>query len=365
MKVRFYGVRGSIATAGDETRRYGGNTSCVAVEVAGETLIFDAGTGLRKLGADLMKAGPTGITAHLFYSHLHWDHIQGFPFFGPAFVPGNRLHVHAVAPSPACEAHENFDSRAATMELRLADIAAALAAPTDPDPKAGVRAAMASQMQAPNFPVGLEAMRADLTFVDVPAGDVVTVNPFVTVRHTSVDHPNGCVAWRVDAGGKSVVYATDLELAEGEAGAVFHNLVELCRGADLLVFDAMYTPEEYAGIGTFPRRGWGHSTFEMGAAVAEQAGVKQLALFHHDPGHDDAFMDQLGARARTRFAGTVVATEGMEIDLEATGAGAARCTTGVLCLDVAAARALSPGGSAGTSPSHAAAPQAEAAGAGA
>ena len=102
MLVKFYGVRGSIACAGDETRRYGGNTSCVAIVVGGETLIFDAGTGLRKLGGDLMKAhGPTGVKAHLFLSHLHWDHIQGFPFFTPAFVPKNQLNVWGVTPRPS------------------------------------------------------------------------------------------------------------------------------------------------------------------------------------------------------------------------------------------------------------------------
>jgi phosphoribosyl 1,2-cyclic phosphodiesterase len=306
MKVRFYGVRGSIATAGDETRRYGGNTSCVVVEAAGETLIFDAGTGLRKLGADLMKDGPTGIEARLFFSHLHWDHIQGFPFFGPAFVPGNRLDIYGVTPSVADAARDGFDGHPATVELNLHELAL-------PDPSEGVRAAMASQMKAPNFPVGLDAMRAELNFIDVPNGEKLTISPFVTVRHTSVDHPNGCVAWRVDAEGKSVVYATDLELAEGTDGSVFDGLVELSRGADLLIFDAMYTPEEYEGKGTFSRKGWGHSTFEMGAAVAEQAGIPSLALFHHDPGHDDAFMDALAVRAQKRFAGCFVAKEGLDV----------------------------------------------------
>jgi phosphoribosyl 1,2-cyclic phosphodiesterase len=324
MRVRFYGVRGSIATAGDETRRYGGNTSCVVVEASGETLIFDAGTGLRKAGADLMRAhGPQGVQAHVFFSHLHWDHIQGFPFFGPAFVRGNRVQVWGVQATAdvvdSAVLDTVVDQRPATMELNLEAL-------RTPDPAGGVRAAMASQMQAPNFPVGLEAMRADLRFIDVPLGERITLSPFVTMRHVAVDHPNGCVAWRVDAEGRSVVYATDLELAEGAGGAVFDGLVELCRGADLLVFDAMYTPEEYAGSATshapgvaagglFSRRGWGHSTFEMGAAVAERAGVGSLALFHHDPAHDDAFMDALADRAAARRQGTFVAKEGMELSL--------------------------------------------------
>jgi phosphoribosyl 1,2-cyclic phosphodiesterase len=306
LKVKFYGVRGSIATAGDETRRYGGNTSCVLVEASGPagkaTLVFDAGTGIRKLGNDLMKRGP--VDAHLFFSHLHWDHIQGFPFFAPAFIPGNRLHVYGVR-SPV-----DTSGSATTQEINLATLndAPAVAEATS------VKAAMAAQMTPPNFPVGLDAMRASLEFLDVPYGDRMRVGP-AAVRHVGVDHPNGCVAWRVDSDGSSVVYATDLELAEGVGGQVFDDLVDLCRGTDLLIFDAMYTPEEYNGVGTFSRRGWGHSTFEMGAAVAEQANVSQLALFHHDPGHDDAFMDALGKRAKERFSSLFVAAEGQEVEL--------------------------------------------------
>jgi len=173
---------------------------------------------------------------------------------------------------------------------------------------------MAAQMMAPNFPVGLETMKGHLEFLDVPYRHTLQIGG-ATIRHVGVDHPNGCVAWRVDAGGASVVYATDLELAEGTRSEVFHGLVDLARGADALVFDAMYTPEEYEGTNTFARKGWGHSTFEMGAAVAEAAGVRELCLFHHDPSHDDAFMDALSDRARKRFAHTSVAQEGMELSL--------------------------------------------------
>jgi phosphoribosyl 1,2-cyclic phosphodiesterase len=313
MKVRFYGVRGSIATAGDETARYGGNTSCVVVDAGDAPLIFDAGTGLRKVGSELMKTmGPGHVNAHLFLSHLHWDHIQGFPFFTPAFVPGNRVSVWGVRPADVGDDDarvvdidaDDEDGNPATLQLNPGML--------DPDPRDGVKAALAGQMRAPNFPVGLDAMRADLKFFDVPYGDRIVLSPFVTVRHTGVDHPNGCVAWRVDCGGKSVVYATDLELAEGEGGRVFDDLVTLARGADLLIFDAMYTPEEYEGKAGMPRNGWGHSTYEMGARVCEKAGVAELALFHHDPAHDDAFMDTLGERARSRFARTFVAREGQE-----------------------------------------------------
>ncbi len=300
IRLKLYGVRGSIATAGDETRRYGGNTSCVAMHAGGKTLIFDAGTGIRKLGNEL---GFSGVDAHLFFSHLHWDHIQGFPFFGPAFAPKNHLTVYGVQSPPPGPWDDDVPQT-------LHDGSPSLEGPAP----SSVREAMAAQMTAPNFPVGLDAMKADLRFVDVPYGEAIALDD-VVVRHVGVDHPNGCVAYRVEHGGSSAVYATDLELAEGSDGAVFDGLVDLARGADMLVFDAMYTPEEYEGRGTFSRRGWGHSTFEMGAAVAEAAGVKQLCLFHHDPGHDDTFMDLLSVRARKRFAATTVAREGLELCL--------------------------------------------------
>jgi phosphoribosyl 1,2-cyclic phosphodiesterase len=278
MRVSFYGVRGSIATAGEPTRRYGGNTSCVAVEVAGQHLIFDAGTGIRTLGLDLARAsGRARVHANLFFSHLHWDHIQGFPFFGPAYVPGNRVDVWHVRGSEG-------------------------------EPTA--HAVLSEQMQPPTFPVGLEMMRAELCFHELRPDEIVRIGE-AKLRSASVDHPNGCVAWRVEHDGAAIVYATDLE---HEADSLPAELVELARGADLLIYDAMYTPEEYAGLAGPSRRGWGHSTFEAGAAVAEAAGVRHLCLFHHDPAHDDGFMDALGARARRRFRATSVAAEGTVLD---------------------------------------------------
>ena len=168
MRVRFWGVRGSIAAAGPETAQVGGNTSCVEVRVPGgdseETLIiFDAGTGLRRLGESLTSP----MAAHLLLSHLHWDHIQGFPFFGPAYVPGNRIRVYA------------------------------------PERCAGggdVRAALDAQMRAPHFPVGLDAMRAELTFGAVAAGAEWSIGA-ARVQAAAAKHPNGCLAYRVSAGG--------------------------------------------------------------------------------------------------------------------------------------------------------------------
>lgn len=274
--VRFFGVRGSVASAGDDTRRYGGNTSCVSVQVGEQQIVFDAGTGIRPLGEALTRSGDAG-RVHLFLSHLHWDHIQGFPFFAPAYIPGHRIDIHRVRPS---------------------------------NDGPGVREVFADQMRAPTFPVGLDVMRADLRFEDLTPGQEVLVGRAL-VRNVLVDHPNGCAAYRVDAGGRSIVYATDLEHGPTPDPA----LVELARGADLLIYDAMYTPEEYDGRAGPSRRGWGHSTYDAGAALAEAAGARHLCLFHHDPGHDDAFLDRLGERARARFPNSLVAAEGLELRL--------------------------------------------------
>lgn len=276
MRVRFWGVRGSIAAAGPETAQVGGNTSCVEVRAgdgADETLIIlDAGTGLRRLGESLR--GP--VAAHLFLSHLHWDHIQGFPFFGPAYAPGNRIRLYAPE---RCAAGGD------------------------------VRAALDAQMRAPHFPVGLDAMRAELSFGAVAAGAVVRVSDGVAVQAAAAKHPNGCLAYRVDAGGRSVVYATDTE--HDASGRIDRPLLELARGADVLIYDAQYTSDEYAA-----KRGWGHSTAEEGARLAEAAGVGQLVLYHHDPTHDDWQVARIEAATRGRFPATVAAREGLVLTLD-------------------------------------------------
>lgn len=281
MRVKFWGVRGSIATAGAATAGVGGNTSCVAVSVDNEggdgdggqpLIILDAGTGLRALGDTLIQNG--SVSAALFVSHLHWDHMQGFPFFTPAYVAGNRVAVHAPE---RCAAGGD------------------------------VKAAFASQMRAPHFPVGLDAMKATLSFHAVAAGNEVAVGA-ARVTAAAASHPNGCLAYRVDAGGRSVVYATDTEHDAG--GASDANLLALARGADVLIYDAQYTDEEYAH-----KRGWGHSTAAAGARLAAAAGVTQLVLFHHDPAHDDAKVAAIEAAARAHFPSTIAAREGLELRL--------------------------------------------------
>ncbi len=280
MHITFWGVRGSIPTPGPETAQIGGNTSCVEVRAGKAILVFDGGTGLRMLGKKLVKELP--VEAHIFFSHVHWDHIQGFPFFDPAFVAGNTIHLYGG----------NNVSR--TLEETLA-----------------------GQMDHPSFPVHLTEMGAKMTFHDLREGQVLSVDPKdgtkLTVTTGRGNHPNGVWAYRVDHGGKSFVYATDTE----HYAVVDPKLVKLARNVDVLVYDAQYTPEEYAGSvsGGSPKVGWGHSTYEEAIKLAKAAGAKHLVLFHHDPMQDDAMVRDKEKRARSLFAETTAAFEGLTLDL--------------------------------------------------
>lgn len=275
--VKFWGVRGSVPSPGAQTAQVGGNTSCVSVRCGQTQLVFDGGTGLRLFGKSL---GPKlSSPLHLFFSHVHWDHIQGFPFFGPAFVPGNVIHMYGGA--------------AVTGR---------------------VETAMVGQMETPNFPVRLDQLPATLHFHDLDDGAVVELDNGARVRAASGNHPGGVLAYRVESAGRSVVYMTDHE----PQGAQPPQILELTRDADVLIYDCMYTPEEYAGKKDgVSRVGWGHSTFEVGAQLATDAGVGELLLFHHDPDQTDDDVRAKTERCQQMFANSRAAVEGLEIELPA------------------------------------------------
>ncbi|NJN31182.1 MAG: MBL fold metallo-hydrolase [Synechococcales cyanobacterium RM1_1_8] len=282
--VKFWGVRGSIPSPGGETIRYGGNTPCVEMQVCGERLIFDAGTGIRCLGKQMMAEGP--ISARLFLSHYHWDHVQGFPFFEPAFTPENQFEIYgAIA----------LDG--STVEQRLG-----------------------LQMLHPNFPVSLQIMASNLTFRDLVPGDRLSLgnsrydssNNRVLIETALLNHPGGAVGYRVSAQGRSVVYATD---TEHYPNRVDPNLLHLARQADVLIYDSTYTDDEYHSR-RCSKVGWGHSTWQEAVKLAQAAGVKQLVIFHHDPAHNDDFLDNVAAAVQERCMGAVMAREGMEIVLQ-------------------------------------------------
>lgn len=273
MVVRFWGVRGSLASPGAGTLKTGGNTACVEVSCAGETVIFDLGTGLRPLGDALARKGP--VRAHLFLSHYHWDHIAGLPFFAPAYDPKSELTIHGAM-------------------RRGRD----------------VRQILSGQMIDPYFPVDLGALNAHLRFVTLQDGGRAHLGAAV-VTAAELNHPGGALGFRLEHQGRAMVYATDFE----HGTAADERLVELARGADLMIFDAQYTPSEYEGNGVASKKGWGHSTYEMGARIALRAGVKKLALYHHAPDRDDAGVRKLAALAKKLHPGAFAACEGLELSL--------------------------------------------------
>ena len=273
-RINFWGVRGSIACPGPETVRYGGNTPCVEMQVGGKRLIFDGGTGLRVLGQSLLAQMP--VEAYMFFTHSHWDHIQGFPFFIPAFIKGNCFHIHGTtAPNGA------------TIKQRLHD-----------------------QMLHPNFPVPLQIMQADLKFYDLGIGEKKQLGE-VTIANAKLNHPGEAVGYRVDWSGLSAAYVTDTEHFPDRLD---ENVLQLVRNADVLIIDATYTDEEYHSE-TSSRVGWGHSTWQEAIKIAKAGNVKKLVIFHHDPIHNDDFLDQVGKEAKAVFPETIMAREGRSIEL--------------------------------------------------
>ncbi len=270
IEITFHGVRGSIASPGPRTTRTGGNTSCVELRAGDTTLVLDAGTGIRALGAKLAARGDQHV--RLLLSHLHWDHIQGLPFFAPVWGPGVRI-----------------------------DLMGAVAAGTS------LRDAIDVQMRAPHSPVTLRDWRALLTFRDVVPGATMILGD-ARVTPAQLDHPGGVLGWRIEHAGASVVYATDVE---HRAESPDPKLVALARGADVLVYDAQYTDDEYEGRAGPSRKGWGHSTWRAAVELADAAAVGTLALFHHDPERDDAGVDAIERAAQGARASTVAAREGL------------------------------------------------------
>lgn len=270
-KVKFWGVRGTFPCAYASHLTYGGNTSCLEVTAGGQTLILDAGTGLRALGKRLKRDRVRNAT--LLLSHAHWDHINGFPFFEAGYCPDFSLNVFA-RDLTGCEC---------------------------------IGEVFTSCMEKPLFPVPLKTMRAQMEFNNLHAGDRLDLAPGLVVKTGELNHPGGAVGYRIEFGGKSFCYITDTEHV---AGQIDQNILALIDGADMVVYDATYTEEEYA-----TRQGWGHSTWNEGVKLMREAGAKHLCLFHHDPDHDDAAIAAIERDAARAFSGAFAAREGTELDM--------------------------------------------------
>jgi phosphoribosyl 1,2-cyclic phosphodiesterase len=268
VSIRFWGVRGSIACPGPDTVRYGGNTSCVEIRCDDRLLIMDGGTGLREFGIDLLKDGGT-VDADLFYSHTHFDHICGLPFFAPCYAKGNKIHLWAGHLLP---------------ENQLETV-------------------LCGMMMAPLFPVPMALLNPQVSFNDFRNGETLTPHPGITLRTGPLNHPNGATGYRLEYAGKVVAYITD---TEHKTDGLDRNILALVDRADIMIYDSTYTDAEYPS-----HIDWGHSTWQEGIRLADAAQVKTLVVFHHDPSHDDAFMDQVATDAAALRPGTIVAREGM------------------------------------------------------
>lgn len=271
LQMRFWGARGSTPAPGKDKLVYGGNTPCIEIrDASGQVLIFDGGSGIRELGQQLTtEFAGQNLTANLFLTHFHWDHIQGIPYFRPLFLPATTLNVHS------------WTSGQETRRI------------------------LEGQMRTPYFPVNLADVSARLRFSQMKSERVKIGE--ISVESFPLHHPQGAYGYRIEAGGKSIVYATDLEHGNPELDRV---LRDYASGADVLIYDAQYNDEEYAA-----HRGWGHSTWREATRVARDARVGQLFLFHFDPVHTDADIAESERRARAEFGGASAAREGLVVTL--------------------------------------------------
>jgi phosphoribosyl 1,2-cyclic phosphodiesterase len=280
-KLSFWGVRGSTPTVDPATWRYGGNTPCLElVAPDGTQFILDCGTGLRTLGSRWAAPNAGNFPeTHIFVTHYHWDHIQGIPFFAPLYAENNKFHFYSF--------RSKFLGRDSLKQV------------------------FETQMALPYFPVDISAMNAKRKFQEVAGGESFTIGENkVTTRW--LNHPQGCLGFRIETPAGTVVYATDNEPGDAKLDA---NLRELAADADIFINDAQYTPEQLAST----RRGWGHSTWLEGAHVAREVNTKTLVLFHHDPDSTDRMVDGLLRQAREEFDSVFAASEGMVITLGAPG----------------------------------------------
>jgi len=286
--VTFWGTRGSISTPGARTQKYGGNTPCVSVEYGNTSVILDAGTGIRDLGIELIQHRGESLSLHLLLSHTHWDHIQGLPFFMPAYRKGTRIAIYGSSKK-----------------------------------KTFLASVLRKQMDVNYFPVDMSAMAADLSINEI-SSPAFTIGRLKVVCQEQVCHPGGSVRYRLHAGRKRIVYATDVELdafmGRGKTAPAERQLardyLSFIRGADLLIGDGQYSESEYP-----TRIGWGHTSMPVLIEAACRAKVRKLAVFHHDPQHTDSFLDRLWGQYARRYKDThpkttiFLAREGMTLAL--------------------------------------------------
>lgn len=272
MKVKFYGVRGSVPVCGREFEKYGGNTTCIRIlrEQANRIAIMDAGTGIRILGKELVESGLTQFVINILFSHFHWDHIQGFPFFAPAYNPSQTIGLLTMG------RHGKVND---------------------------IKEIFSAALQTEFFPVQLDNMGARFQFHAYGAEENIYGAHLLAIpqHHQTL---GGSYGFRMNDDGNSLVICTDLEHPDG----IDESIVSFAKDADLLVHDGQYTNQEYKKY-----RGWGHSTWEQAVEVAQKAGAKRLVITHHDPDHNDDFLDGIERECQQVFPNSCLAREGMEL----------------------------------------------------
>lgn len=271
MKFKFWGVRGSVPTPEKDMLKYGGNTSCLQIipDDFDDIVIFDAGTGIRKLGYELMQQGKKKY--HIMISHIHWDHIQGIPFFAPLYSKENTVTFYG----------------ALKVDARLKE-------------------SLSGQMDSLYFPIKLDELTANMEFMEVIEETFLINNLKITTRNQN--HPGGSLGFRIQQGDQSIAYCTDNELIDEEPD---HNMIALAKDVDVLIMDAMYDEEEYFRC----RIGWGHAYYTRAARYAEKLKVEKLYLSHHGPGVTDNELEKRLVVARKIFPETYLAREGLLVDL--------------------------------------------------
>jgi len=274
MRIKFYGTRGSIPVCSRAFQDFGGNTSCLTISIPDKNIlsIIDAGTGIRTLGKELME-NPDGLPREitLGFSHFHWDHIQGLPFFAPAYLSDYELNIIALGRGRNIKNLKDIFTRS---------------------------------MQEEYFPLGLDNMGATFTFEHIDSlRHTVRGIHAIALKH---NHPGGAFTYRIQIDEKVFVVCTDIEHGD----KINPEIVALANGADLLIHDGQYTEEELK-----TRKGWGHSSYQQAMQIAEQAGVNQLIITHHDPDHDDEFLRAREKECQARFPNCMLARDGMEIKI--------------------------------------------------
>lgn len=275
-RVKFWGVRGSIPVSNPEFIRYGGNTSCIEMQCGEHRLLFDAGSGLRAFGEEVRHhiSGPLD----LFFTHWHYDHVIGFPFFAPLYDHKVKLSIWSGGLVQDCT----------------------------------TRDMISCLMSPPWFPARLEVCRARFGWHDFKAGDVLHPKPGIAIKTAPLNHPGGCVGYRVEWGGRAVAYVSDTEHVDGELDK---SALFLMKEADLAIYDCTYLENEMPR-----RRGFGHSTWEQGVKLCAAAGTKRLAMFHHDPVRSDIELEAMESDAAKAFPGAFAARDGLELSFDAIAA---------------------------------------------